>query len=111
MTRKFQRTKEHFTCGHCGAHVEGDGYTNHCPKCLWSKHVDENPGDRLSLCGGMMEPVRIEKRHGGLSIVHVCLTCGAVRHNKASSQDDMDTLLNVARRAGEDFLRNSGLRT
>ena len=25
---------------------ERNGYTNHCSQCLWSKHVDINPGDR-----------------------------------------------------------------
>ena len=36
--RNFQRHVEDFECEHCGAFVEGDGYTNHCPACLWCKH-------------------------------------------------------------------------
>src|SRR3989338_8156335 len=45
-SRRFQRTKEDFTCERCGFFVRGSGYTNHCPQCLWSKHVDVNPGNR-----------------------------------------------------------------
>ena len=39
-----------------GKKVEPLGYTsrNHCPFCLWSLHVDENPGDRACECGGEM---------------------------------------------------------
>ncbi|HCR42265.1 TPA: hypothetical protein DIV45_02815, partial [Patescibacteria group bacterium] len=41
MDRKnFIRTKEDFTCENCGHRVKGSGYTNHCPKCLYSQHVD-----------------------------------------------------------------------
>ncbi|MEK7158524.1 MAG: RNHCP domain-containing protein, partial [Patescibacteria group bacterium] len=46
MSRTFQRRVEDFTCESCGAQVTGDGYTNHCPQCLVSKHVDVYPGDR-----------------------------------------------------------------
>lgn len=44
--KHFTKTVEDFICAHCGTHVRGNGYTNHCPECLWSKHVDNNPGDR-----------------------------------------------------------------
>ena len=60
MTKKFQRTKEDFTCEKCGLVVKGSGYTNHCSRCLWSKHVDVNPGDRQTTCQGFMEPVGVE---------------------------------------------------
>ncbi|MBR6751902.1 MAG: RNHCP domain-containing protein, partial [Alphaproteobacteria bacterium] len=46
--KQFVKRVENFTCAHCGAEVFGNGYTNHCPKCLWSRHVDNNPGDRMS---------------------------------------------------------------
>ena len=38
------------------------GYScrNHCPNCLYSKHVDKNPGDRQEDCHGMLEPIGIE---------------------------------------------------
>jgi len=51
--KKFQKKKEDFKCEKCGREVIGTGYTNHCPDCLWSKHVDVNPGDRQSKCLGL----------------------------------------------------------
>ena len=64
MPKLFQKTVEDFICEHCGNKVAGDGYTNHCPNCLWSKHVDVNPGDRAAICGGMMKAVKVETEKG-----------------------------------------------
>lgn len=96
QTRKFQRTIEDFVCGNCGAKVQGNGYTNHCPKCLWSKHVDVNPGDRAARCGGMMEPVSIEKKGGDFVILHRCVDCEHERKNKVSEQDDFDVVIRIS---------------
>ena len=60
--KQFNRKKENFVCENCGEKVEGNGYTNHCPNCLWSKHVDINPGDRQEECKGLMVPVDLEKQ-------------------------------------------------
>ena len=53
---KTHACSEVFTCKNCGRVVvpEGAGSThrNHCPNCLCSLHVDEEPGDRASSCGG-----------------------------------------------------------
>lgn len=100
-TRKFTRTKEDFTCGHCGALVHGNGYTNHCPLCLWSKHVDVNPGDRKESCGGMMEPVRIERKQDAYSVVHRCVLCGRERRNTASADDGFDELVRISGKAAD----------
>ena len=64
MSQKFKRKIEDFVCGHCKQKVKGNGYTNHCPKCLWSKHVDLTPGDRASGCKGMMAPSGIDASKG-----------------------------------------------
>ena len=72
MTKKFQRTKEDFTCEKCNLVVNGSGYTNHCPRCLWSKHVDVNPGDRQATCQGFMEPMGVELKGGEYTILHRC---------------------------------------
>lgn len=40
--KNFTRVIEDFICENCGTEVKGNGYTNHCPKCLWSKHVDKD---------------------------------------------------------------------
>lgn len=95
-TKKFQRTKEDFTCEKCGLSVVGSGYTNHCPKCLWSKHVDINPGDRLAQCQGLMEPIGIETKGGKYVIIHRCTSCGFERKNKASENDDTDAIIQLS---------------
>lgn len=95
--RKFQRRVEDFTCEHCGAAVSGDGYTNHCPRCLWSKHVDVNPGDRAADCGGLMPPVGALRKDGEIVLVHRCQRCGHVRRNRAAPEDDFDLLLDALR--------------
>lgn len=96
LTKKFQRKIEDFVCENCGAEVEGSGYTNHCPVCLWSKHVDINPGDRQSGCGGMMEPTEIDQKKGEYVILHKCTKCGHEKRNKTVEKDDFDAILKVA---------------
>ncbi|KKS64475.1 MAG: hypothetical protein UV40_C0004G0012 [Parcubacteria group bacterium GW2011_GWA1_42_7] len=95
QSKKFQRKKEDFVCEKCGFNVKGTGYTNHCPKCLWSKHVDVNPGDRLSECGGMMEPAEIEMKEGEYVIIHRCVKCGFEKKNKAAEDDDFEEILRI----------------
>lgn len=95
MPKKFIRKKEDFVCENCGAEVVGDGYTNHCPKCLWSKHVDINPGDRLDECGGLMQPIDVYYEHQNWILVHKCRTCGAVRRNRADNNDDAEALIKL----------------
>ena len=93
MTKKFQRRIEDFDCVRCGALVKGDGYTNHCPKCLWSKHVDVNPGDRVADCGALMEPVALEGASPEYTLVHRCVRCRHEKRNKLDAQDDMDAVM------------------
>jgi DNA-directed RNA polymerase subunit RPC12/RpoP len=85
-----------FACAHCGADVEAlgnGGYRNHCPRCLWSVHVDEAPGDRASSCGGALAPVAVDYRaNKGFVVIHHCERCGVLRRNKAAP-DDVDALL------------------
>lgn len=95
--KQFTRHKEDFICEHCGAKVEGNGYTNHCPRCLWSKHVDVMPGDRAEDCRGLMKPIDIKSTREGYIITHQCEKCGAVRRNKASENDDFEAILALAR--------------
>ena len=100
--KRFTKTTENFTCAHCGAGVLGNGYTNHCPKCLWSRHVDNNPGDRQSNCGGMMRPVAIESRGGEFIITHKCEKCGKIIKQKTSENDDMDAIIAIS--SDSDFI-------
>lgn len=95
-TKKFQRTKEDFTCEHCGAKVTGNGYTNHCPRCLWSKHVDVHPGDRAAACLGMMEPIALEGSTPDYRIVQRCVRCNIERRISVSADDDIDAVAALA---------------
>lgn len=97
MTRKFQRRIEDFVCEHCGAPVTGNGYTNHCPHCLWSKHVDVNPGDRAAECGGLMRPIAVTRKGDHWVIVQRCERCGVVRQCKSAPEDDFEVLVEVAK--------------
>jgi DNA-directed RNA polymerase subunit RPC12/RpoP len=91
-----------FACARCGADVEpltNGGYRNHCPRCLWSVHVDEAPGDRASSCGGALAPVGVDYRGAkGFVVVHRCESCGATRRNRAAP-DDVDALIRLMARA------------
>jgi len=95
----FRRTVEDFVCGHCGAPVRGNGYTNHCPACLWSRHVDVNPGDRLSGCGGLMPPIAALHEDGRTHVVHRCEVCGHQRRNRVWPHDDREAVLALFGRA------------
>lgn len=83
-----------FKCGHCkqfiGAPIAGGRQRNHCPNCLYSRHVDDtNPGDRKSDCHSLMEPIGIITRHDGEEqIVHRCLGCGKMVPNRIAADDN-----------------------
>lgn len=100
-------TNQGFSCVHCGAEVpplSNGSYRNHCPHCLHSLHVDVNPGDRASDCGGLLVPEAVEHNSKkGWVIVHRCRRCGAERRNRAALDDpqlpdDFDVLVAVAAR-------------
>lgn len=96
--KKFTRRIEDFTCEHCGAENIGTGFTNHCFKCLWSKHVDINPGDRAANCGGMMEPIKIDYEKGEYYINHQCLKCGFKKRKKVEKNDDFDAVIAIVKK-------------
>jgi Zn finger protein HypA/HybF involved in hydrogenase expression len=95
--KKFKKTKEDFYCDNCGYFVCGNGYTNHCPKCFWSKHVDVNPGDRMSDCGGSMRPISLKIKNGDYILKHKCVKCGHEKNNKISKEDDFDKLIELSK--------------
>ena len=94
--RRFVRTTEDFICEQCAAKVQGNGYTNHCPHCLWSKHVDVNPGDRAEPCGSAMEPVAVETKGGKHTITHRCLSCGFTRRQRAAREDNRERIIELS---------------
>ncbi|MFJ8519606.1 RNHCP domain-containing protein [Lysinibacillus xylanilyticus] len=59
MSRKNENIA--FQCENCGTIVEPNGsFRNHCPNCLFSKHMDNVPGDRASTCKGLMRPIGVD---------------------------------------------------
>lgn len=95
IPKRFKRVVEDFTCFNCGAEVKGGGYTDHCPNCLWSKHVDNNPGDRASKCRGRMKPVGVVYDRNGYVIDYICTKCGAKKRFGASSADNRELLISL----------------
>ncbi len=100
----FKKTKEDFKCQNCGFVTIGNGYTNHCPECLWSKHVDIFPGDRKNVCGGLMKPVNVIKKGKEYTIIHKCIVCGKEKLNKASKKDNFQILVQIAAENTKEFL-------
>jgi rubrerythrin len=99
--QNFTRNIEDFVCEKCGAHIKGNGYTNHCPHCLYSKHVDKIPGDRAENCGGLMEPIGAELKNGAWVIIHRCQKCGFVRKNKVGPEDNFDKVVEASAKGGK----------
>lgn len=95
--KRFNRRIEDFTCEHCGTEVHGNGYTNHCPNCLWSKHVDINPGDRAADCGGLMEPIAVEIKNGEYILTQKCTKCGHIRRNKVCEDDNFNAVIALSK--------------
>ena len=96
--KKFTMKDENFVCEVCGNEVRPLGYTarDHCPKCLSSKHVDINPGDRRAECGGVLEPIAIEKaKKSDYKIIYKCNKCGMIKKNIMANDDDMDKIIDI----------------
>ncbi len=98
----FSRKKEDFVCEKCGFLVEGDGFTDHCPACLWSKHVDINPGDRKSTCGGMMEPVGVKNEGEKYIIYYQCIVCRYRHRVKKNDKDKFEEIIKLSEKVFKD---------
>jgi hypothetical protein len=95
--------KDFFVCGNCHLTVPtgcpGSDHRNHCPGCLWSLHVDIKPGDRMSGCHGLMEPITVWVRpNKEWALVHRCQKCGALRANRIAGDDNDVLLMSLALR-------------
>jgi hypothetical protein len=100
-----------FRCLHCRgivsalAVVSGVHNRNHCPYCLWSRHLDlAVAGDRLSACKAPMRPIGLTMKPGHnkyalgggeLMLVHLCLDCGRLSINRIAADDDVQTLAGI----------------
>ena len=89
---------EEFICDNCHKNVTKLGYTarDHCPYCLYSKHVDINPGDRENECGGMLEPIGIEKFKNTYKIIYKCQKCHQIHKNIISNDDNYEKIINLS---------------
>lgn len=90
-----------FICRRCASVVpagaSGTAHRDHCPRCLWSLHVDLHTGDRQSTCRGLMEPIAVSVRRGGeWVIIHRCRECGGLRANRIAGDDNELALLSLA---------------
>ncbi|MDE1824957.1 MAG: RNHCP domain-containing protein [Candidatus Micrarchaeota archaeon] len=94
--KNFIKVVEDFECEKCGQLVSGSGYTDHCPRCLWGKHVDIVPGDRASKCRGALVPIAALYEKGGYKVEYKCEKCGAEKKFKAAAGDDQDELFRLA---------------
>lgn len=91
---------EEFVCENCGKNVDKLGYTarDHCPFCLYSKHVDINPGDRQNNCRGLLKPVDIEKFKDTYKIIYKCEKCNMEHKNIMSNDDNMDLIIELSKK-------------
>ena len=96
--KNFRMIDEDFKCLNCGYEVSKLNYTarDHCPRCLYSLHVDKMPGDRLNTCMGMMKPIGIEKFKNTYKIIYKCLKCGQIHKNIMAKDDDMDLIISLS---------------
>ena len=95
----FNKLDEGFVCENCKRKVSPLKYTSrdHCPYCLYSKHVDINPGDRLNKCLGLLKPIEIEKYRDTYKIIYKCERCGEIHKNIIAKDDDMDKIIEISR--------------
>jgi hypothetical protein len=91
-----------FRCRRCRLDVPltapGTQHRNHCPNCLWSRHVDADvPGDRAAGCAAAMEPIGVSVRADGeWALVHRCTACATVHVNRIAGDDNPLALMRLA---------------
>jgi hypothetical protein len=114
--RSMEReTAEGFVCRNCNTYVPcepalaGVQNRNHCPYCLWSRHMDGRvAGDRRSGCRGAMRPLGLTtkrsankyaaERDGELMIVHRCTVCAKLVLNRIAADDSDPGLMALVER-------------
>ena len=96
--KKFTMIDEEFKCDNCGYEVQKLNYTarDHCPNCLYSKHVDIMPGDRQNTCMGLMMPIGIEKYKNTYKIIYKCTKCNIIHKNIIANDDDFNKIIELS---------------
>ena len=95
----FTKNDNSFVCENCNMIVSPLKYTSrdHCPYCLYSKHVDINPGDRLNDCLGLLEPIGIEKFKDSFKIIYKCKKCNQIHKNIMANDDNFDLIISLSK--------------
>lgn len=96
--KNFTMKDEEFICEQCNKLVSKLNYTarDHCPYCLYSKHVDINPGDRQNTCLGLLKPIGIEKFKNTYKIIYKCTKCNKLHKNIMANDDDMNLIIKLS---------------
>ena len=96
--KKFYMKDEEFNCENCNKKVTKLNYTarDHCPYCLYSKHVDINPGDRKNTCHGLLKPIGIEKYKNTYKIIYKCTICNKFHKNIMANDDDFNKIIELS---------------
>ena len=96
--KKFYTKDESFICENCNRTVKKLGYSSrdHCPYCLYSKHVDINPGDRQNKCQGILIPYQIEKYKNTYKIIYKCSKCNKIHKNVIAMDDDFNEIIKLS---------------
>ena len=97
--KRFNMKDESFICKNCKNLVKKLEYSarDHCPNCLYSMHVDVNPGDRLNTCMGLLKPIGIEKYRDTYKIIYECEKCKTIHKNIMANDDNMDLIIELSR--------------
>lgn len=97
--KKFTMRDDSFICEACEKKVTPLGYTarDHCPFCLYSKHVDINPGDRSNTCLGLLKPIGIEKFKNTYKIIYKCCKCNSLHKNIVAEDDDFNQIIKLSK--------------
>lgn len=96
--KRFSMMDEPFICENCKEKVEPLHYSarDHCPNCLYSKHVDILPGDRSNPCQGLLIPIGISKYKDTYKIVYQCEKCHQLHRNIMANDDNMDKIIELS---------------
>lgn len=97
--KQFYKNDNGFICEYCGKTVNKLNYTtrDHCPYCLYSKHLDINPGDRENECKGLLKPIGIEKFKNTYKIIYKCDKCGKLHKNIMAIDDNIDMIIEISK--------------
>lgn len=96
--KKFNMIDEEFICEKCLKNVSKLNYTarDHCPYCLYSKHLDIMPGDRQNNCHGFLKPIGIEKHKNTYKIIYKCEKCHQIHKNIMAKDDNFNKIIELS---------------